>query len=531
MVFNELTTQDIKHKREIIRSSNQCNTRLYVVELLKDWSPEGFQRNLPQNNVDLSNKFRKGETVVIKLFVNGPEEERRADAKRRRDNELKRLRKLAQLEPDKNWFVMALGVGEYLQNSSICGPFVILEQGECSLGHLLHRRTDCRTHLNDQPLGSDPEVNSFYTQDHCFSFIVQIQGAVKFLHKQGMIHRDLKSYNVLLFNEKTLCKLCDFEDCRDINPRMTAKMGTTWWRAPELYLTIDSDGKTDYGFAADWFSFGLFMCELLFREEPFVCYYTGRMHEHRLDASKVFADKFLSTLPRFTEVDRRAMCIDHSTNPGQPRVLLNTDMCVFPALRDRKTAPKLWQLIDQLLDWNPKKRISADLSGRFDNDIRPFATGSPPPISLPDISQLTDTGAHSNETAMSWKPAGCVTKVHLIATDCDLDNDDVVSEVESRLQDRMVDIQGMIPSDPGVPSLRFKFYFKRPIERFVLAIEGEPACVKRTAEFCKTDSQFSDFLTGQFQFHPNPVVRGLKLKIKPKDRQGGMMTARSNQSV
>eukprot|EP01104_Vermistella_antarctica_P012308 TRINITY_DN3540_c0_g1_i2.p1 TRINITY_DN3540_c0_g1~~TRINITY_DN3540_c0_g1_i2.p1 ORF type:complete len:764 (+),score=118.30 TRINITY_DN3540_c0_g1_i2:1890-4181(+) len=86
-----------------------------------------------------------------------------------------------------------------------------------------------------------------------------------YLHKQNppIIHRDLKSPNLLVTSEFVV-KVADFGLARDTsNVTMTRAVGTPMWTAPEV-LT-----KNTYDEKADVFSFGIVMWEVLTREVPY----------------------------------------------------------------------------------------------------------------------------------------------------------------------------------------------------------------------------------------------------------------------
>jgi len=91
----------------------------------------------------------------------------------------------------------------------------------------------------------------------------QILNGIGYLHKNNIIHRDIKSANILL-NNKGEIKIGDFGLARIINPnpniakRYTNRVVTLWYRAPELLL-----GETNYGFAIDVWSIGCVFSELL----------------------------------------------------------------------------------------------------------------------------------------------------------------------------------------------------------------------------------------------------------------------------
>ena len=102
-------------------------------------------------------------------------------------------------------------------------------------------------------------VNYTVSQIKCILF--QILNGIGYLHKNNIVHRDIKSANILL-NNKGEIKIGDFGLARIINPnkikQYTNKVVTLWYRAPELLL-----GETNYGFAIDVWSIGCVFSELL----------------------------------------------------------------------------------------------------------------------------------------------------------------------------------------------------------------------------------------------------------------------------
>ncbi|OWZ12061.1 TKL/DRK protein kinase [Phytophthora megakarya] len=87
---------------------------------------------------------------------------------------------------------------------------------------------------------------------------LHVAHALTYLHSCAppVIHRDLKSSNILL-NEQMDAKVTDFGISRErIDATMTAGVGTSLWMAPEVMLGERYDDK------ADMFSFGVVLSEL-----------------------------------------------------------------------------------------------------------------------------------------------------------------------------------------------------------------------------------------------------------------------------
>ena len=92
------------------------------------------------------------------------------------------------------------------------------------------------------------------------TLLLQLATAIDYLHSNWILHRDLKTSN-LLMNNRGQMKVADFGMARyygDPPPKLTQLVVTLWYRAPELLL-----GAERYGAEIDIWSIGCIFGELL----------------------------------------------------------------------------------------------------------------------------------------------------------------------------------------------------------------------------------------------------------------------------
>jgi len=174
----------------------------------------------------------------------------------------------------------------------------------------------------------------------------QLTSAVGFLHDNYIMHRDLKTSNILLNNRGQL-KLADFGMARYIPPPsapLTQLVVTLWYRAPELLL-----GTTIYGTEVDMWSVGCIFGELLLKT-PLL---PGKNEVDQLcqtfSLCGLPSEKSWPAFYRLPHAKSLKVAREQGSNPGFNRAK-------FPFLTAAGIA-----LLSALLSLNPERRPTADM--------------------------------------------------------------------------------------------------------------------------------------------------------------------------
>jgi len=103
------------------------------------------------------------------------------------------------------------------------------------------------------------------TEEQCCVVIRETLLALKYVHKQQLIHRDIKAGNILI-NHKGQCKLADFGVsyiCDKTMDKAKTILGTPYWMAPEVVKDDKYDSK------ADIWSLGITAIEMACGKPPY----------------------------------------------------------------------------------------------------------------------------------------------------------------------------------------------------------------------------------------------------------------------
>lgn len=177
------------------------------------------------------------------------------------------------------------------------------------------------------------------------SIMFQLFNALYYIHSNRILHRDMKSSNILV-TKNGILKLADFGLARALlkgpSQRYTNRVVTLWYRPPELLL-----GERNYGPPIDMWGAGCIMCEMWTRRAVM----QGDSEQHQISL-----------------ISQLCGSITPDVYPGV-EALEHFSKLELPKHQKRKIKERLKHyvkdsycvdLIDRLLVIDPKKRLDSD---------------------------------------------------------------------------------------------------------------------------------------------------------------------------
>jgi cell division cycle 2-like protein len=171
---------------------------------------------------------------------------------------------------------------------------------------------------------------------------------VDYLHQKNIVHRDLKTSNLLYSNEGIL-KICDFGLARRVTPAMmTQEVISLSYRAPELLL-----GPTHYSTEIDLWSIGCIFAELAVGE----VFFQGKTEIEQLDAIfRIVGSPTNESWPNFKDTKNGMYVVGNKYPENKLRAMIPKERLSDSGI----------DLLKKMLTPYPKKRISGEKALRHD---------------------------------------------------------------------------------------------------------------------------------------------------------------------
>ncbi|CAN6937583.1 unnamed protein product [Brassica oleracea] len=220
---------------------------------------------------------------------------------------------------------------------------------------------------------------------------IETASALSFLHKSGIIHRDVKTTNILL-DEKSTVKVADFGLSRlfstDQTHVSTAPQGTPGYVDPEYYQCYRLNEKSDV------YSFGVVLAELISSKEAV------DITRHRHDIN--LANMAVSKIQNNAVHELLDPSLGFSKDPEVKRMMVSVAELAFRCLQqEREGRPSMDEIVEILKGIKGENRVTpppdvVDIEVSGEDDLGLLRHSVPPPVS-PD----TDKWTSSSDTAAS----------------------------------------------------------------------------------------------------------------------------------
>ena len=185
--------------------------------------------------------------------------------KRKIDNKIYALKKVQMLNLSEKQKISSLNEVRVL--ASIKNKYVInykeafLDEKDCTLCLVMEYadRGDLENKIKEQKQKSE-----YFREEDIWKIFINIVKGLKSLHDKGIIHRDIKSSNIFLFNDG-IAKLGDLNICKIISNENLGhtQAGTPAYAAPEVWM------QKPYGKKSDIWSLGCVLYEMIALKCPF----------------------------------------------------------------------------------------------------------------------------------------------------------------------------------------------------------------------------------------------------------------------
>ncbi|KAH3673289.1 hypothetical protein WICMUC_003749 [Wickerhamomyces mucosus] len=219
----------------------------------------------------------------------------------------------------------------------------------------------------------------------------EVLTALQYIHKQNVIHRDIKAANVLITNEGKV-QLCDFGVAAQLTStsvRRNTMAGTPYWMAPEVIME-----GTSYDVKADIWSLGITIFEIATGNPPY-CEFEAIRAMQLITKSKpprLEGKQYSSLLKEIV-----ALCLDENANER----LGAEELLKSKFIRFYKNSPTtlLKEIISRYLLWREKKHSRESI-----------------------LMNIEDESSEQNEIEVKWDFDSLSSNEYILENDININN-------------------------------------------------------------------------------------------------------------
>ncbi|CAE6206843.1 unnamed protein product [Arabidopsis arenosa] len=223
---------------------------------------------------------------------------------------------------------------------------------------------------------------------------IETASALSYLHTSGIIHRDVKTTNILLDSNYQV-KVADFGLSRlfptDQTHISTAPQGTPGYVDPEYYQCYRLNEKSDV------YSFGVVLSELISSKEAV------DITRHRHDIN--LANMAISKIQNDAVHELADLSLGFARDPSVKKMMSSVAELAFRCLQqEREVRPSMDEIVEILRGIQKEgirdsKDVVVEIDVNGGDDVGLLKHGVPPPLS-PETDQMT--ASSSNTTASSF---------------------------------------------------------------------------------------------------------------------------------
>lgn len=264
-------------------------------------------------------------------------------------------------------FIREISIMQSLKHPNIIKPIDVYykyinnnsDNPQCKSGYIMK----CANITLDEKIKRNYKITKKgLSYKHIKLYMYQLLLAIEYIHSKNIWHRDIKSNNILLFDDNL--KLADFgiakyeliyNNNNTSMLNMTENVVTLWYRAPELLFNLPYDDKIDIWAA------GIIFCEMIKGEYMFVTSDYSEQSEllNNIDENTLAESEMIKQIFNFFGIPNQKEWPELYQSKKWYDNLKQYADYQFSDFKSHIKNKNIYDLLNKMLKVNPNKRISA----------------------------------------------------------------------------------------------------------------------------------------------------------------------------